>query len=258
MLVCEYDRLTADAPANRVYKATALALAHCDRVKKTNRTVLSRLAAAMPTVADIPLTAVCWDSVRPARNRAEDNLLLAVCRLAAGKLLPVGPRQNGLHAAEFADCAPLCRLYERFVRNFYRRHRPLYGAKSTVIDWQAEGDTDCLPDMITDVTLRKDGRTVVLDTKFYSHALSRRYGGKAKYHAANLYQMYAYIKNSPQEFGSVTGVLLYAKSDEDAAPDGDMLLSGNPVLVRTVDLSADFPQIERRLLQIADDCLAER
>ncbi|NLC44434.1 MAG: 5-methylcytosine-specific restriction endonuclease system specificity protein McrC, partial [Clostridiales bacterium] len=65
--------------------------------------------------------------------------------------------------------------------------------------------------------------------------------------SANLYQIFAYVKNS--EFtGRVSGMLLYPTVDYELEQRYKM--SGNEIYVNTVNLELPFDQIKSRLLHI--------
>lgn len=69
-----------------------------------------------------------------------------------------------------------------------------------------------------------------------------------------------YVKNKDSEFGDkpheVSGMLLYAKTDEAVQPDNTYMMSGNRISVKTLDLNCDFPVIAAQLNAIADNFLA--
>ena len=47
--------------------------------------------------------------------------------------------------------------------------------------------------------------------------------------SGNLYQIFTYVKNMDcSGNGNVSGVLLYAKTDEDITPDNDYMMGGKP------------------------------
>ena len=78
------------------------------------------------------------------------------------------------------------------------------------------------------------------------------YFGKKTYHSHNLYQIYTYVKNADKaKNGSVSGMLLYAKTDEDITPDNDFLIGGNGISVKTLDLSQPFSGIRSQLEKVA-------
>lgn len=66
--------------------------------------------------------------------------------------------------------------------------------------------------------------------------------------SSNLYQIYAYVKNSDStSTGNVAGVLLYAMTDEAITPNEDMFIGGNRISLKTLDLSHDWQSITEDL-----------
>ena len=60
-------------------------------------------------------------------------------------------------------------LYEKFVKEYYRKHFPSLNAKALHIDWNIgeEEVIGLLPDMKTDITLTYKEKTLIIDTKYY-------------------------------------------------------------------------------------------
>ena len=58
------------------------------------------------------------------------------------------------------------------------------------------------------------------------------------------------MKEQPHE---VSGMLLYAKTDEELTPNQSYSMSGNRICVETLDLNQDFSKIAARLNQIAEE-----
>ena len=52
----------------------------------------------------------------------------------------------------------------------------------------------------------------------------------------------------------MTGVLLYAKTDESITPDENMVISGNNISLKTLDLNTSFSNISEQLNSIANLC----
>lgn len=81
--------------------------------------------------------------------------------------------------------------------------------------------------------------------------------GKSKHtlHSGNLYQIFTYVKNKEYELREkkhmVSGMLLYAKTDEEIYPNNVYQMSGNQITVRTLDLNLPFDEIARQLNIIA-------
>ena len=64
---------------------------------------------------------------------------------------------------------------------------------------------------------------------------------KASLRSANLYQIFTYVKNQDvMGNGKVSGMLLYAKTQETISPDCSFVMSGNRISVKTLDLNKEF------------------
>ena len=75
-------------------------------------------------------------------------------------------------------------------------------------------------------------------------------------HSNNLYQIFTYVKNKDiNKNGKVSGMLLYAKTNEDIIPNSEYIMSGNKIMVRTLDLNKDFKFITQSLNKIASDLI---
>jgi 5-methylcytosine-specific restriction enzyme subunit McrC len=53
--------------------------------------------------------------------------------------------------------------------------------------------------------------------------------------------------------GNVGGMLLYAKTDEEILPDGNVTIDGNMIAAKTLDLNVDFRLIEEQLNGIVQE-----
>lgn len=68
----------------------------------------------------------------------------------------------------------------------------------------------------------------------------------------NMYQIFTYVKNyDKNNTGNVSGILLYAKTDETVLPDEKPFKIGrNNFSVKTLDLNTEFSEISNRLNEI--------
>ena len=98
------------------------------------------------------------------------------------------------------------------------------------------------------------GETLIIDAKYYTHNMQM----KAPYmtqtlQSGNLYQIFTYVKNwsaAPDEV--VSGMLLYAGTDDAIQPNNDYQMSGNQISVKTLDMDCDSHNIAEQLDSIAD------
>lgn len=98
--------------------------------------------------------------------------------------------------------------------------------------------------------------TLIIDAKYYSSSLQQHFDRMTIY-SYNLYQIFTYVKNKEVEqkdrpHEPISGMLLYAKTDEEIYPDNDYKMSGNSIGVHTLDLNVDFPKIREQLDGIAE------
>ena len=103
--------------------------------------------------------------------------------------------------------------------------------------------------MFSDVMIESKNKVLIIDAKYYTQSMACRYQ-KNSIHSANLYQIFAYVKNKQFQLGNgytVSGVLLYAKTNEDEVPSADYQMSGNKISAKTLDLNCDFCEIERQI-----------
>ena len=98
----------------------------------------------------------------------------------------------------------------------------------------------------------------MIDTKFYSHIMQKRYG-KRIIRPDHMYQIYSYVKNMITHEAwsgkNVSGMLLYAKTDEGIDIDKKYDMDGNRIFVKTLDLNQPFISITNQLEQIAMEVL---
>ena len=115
-----------------------------------------------------------------------------------------------------------------------------------------------LPVMQTDIMLSYGEKTLIIDAKYYAHSTQVQYD-KHTLHSGNVYQIFTYVKNKEAELADkpheVSGMLLYAKTNEDIYPENEYRMGGNRIEVRTLNLDDDFPMIKAQLDRIVQKYL---
>lgn len=249
-LVCSYDEFSTDTRMNRVLKATIVLLIRSD-IDKARKKALRRLLPYFADVDDVNLSGEDWH-MNFDRNNQTYRMLMNVCWLVVRGLLQT--REDGsLRMMDFLDMQRMSHLYEKFILEYYRREHPEVSAGAPYIRWALDyGFDDMLPAMRTDITLARGRTVLIVDAKYYSRSMQQQFD-KRSVHSANLYQIFTYVKNKEAElastpkFHNVSGMLLYAKTDEDVQPDGVYQMSGNQISVRSLDLNQPFESIRLQL-----------
>lgn len=256
LLTCEYDDLSENNIFNQIIKVTVTLLLKEDSVKETSKIALKKEMLFFSGVDEINPLLIRWDALRFNRNNQGYRMLLSICQFVLEGLL-LTTDDGVIKLAQFLDEQRMCRLYEKFILEFYRKEVPEVRAKAAKIEWQLDdGISTLLPAMQSDIMLTRGDKTLIIDAKYYSHTTQIQFG-KASLHSANIYQIFAYVKNQDVgNTGNVAGMLLYAKTDEDITPDMEVVMSGNMISAKTLDLNRTFPEIASQLKTIAKNYFA--
>lgn len=253
--VCSYDEFSTDTRMNRILKATIVLLVRAD-IDKARKKALRRLLPYFADVEGADLSVADWH-MRFARNNQTYRMLMNVCWLVVKGLLQT-QEDGSIRMMDFHNEQRMSHLYEKFILEYYRYEHPKLSAGAPYISWALDdGFDDMLPTMHSDITLRQGRTVLIIDAKYYGHTMQQQFD-KRSVHSGNLYQIFTYVKNKEAELAStpdphsVSGMLLYAKTDEDVQPDGVYQMSGNQISVRTLDLNQPFETIRSQLDSIAE------
>lgn len=257
-LVCSYDEFSVDTRMNRIIKATCTLLLRAN-ISKARKKEIKRLLPFFADVTYVDLATVDW-SLRFDRNNQTYRMLVSVCWLVFKGLLQT-QADGTSRLMDFLDEQRMCRLYEKFILEYYRQEHPELDASAPYIGWVLDDDFDeMLPTMKSDVTLTRGNTVLIIDAKYYTQSTQRQYD-KRSIHSANLYQIFAYVKNKEAVLADseheVSGMLLYAKTDEEIQPNGVYQMSGNKISVKTLDLDQPFDEICAQLDAIAENHFAK-
>lgn len=251
-LICSYDEFSENSYFNRILKTTVLLLLKAD-ISKSRKKELKNLMMYFSNVDILDVHNIDWH-IRYNKNNQSYHMLLSICNLVIKGLLQT--QQNGTSKLmNFLDEQNECRLYEKFILEYYRKHFPQISVNAEQIPWQLDdGVKDMLPIMQSDIMLKKGDNVLIIDAKYYSHTTQSRFDSHTL-HSANLYQVFTYVKNKEYELREkehkVSGMLLYARTDEEVQPNNTYYMSGNRIDVRTLDLNLQFSDIALQLDNIA-------
>ena len=210
-LICTYDEFSVNSIMNRIIKSTVELLLRSN-ISKQRKKNLRKLMVYFSEVDFIDLYTVNWN-VQYNRNNQTYRMLISICYLVVKGLLQT--QSNGhTKLMDFLDEQRMCRLYEKFILEYYRREfKNQITANASQIPWQLDDDF------------------------------------------SDIYQIFTYVKNKEYELRekdhTVSGMLLYAKTDEEIYPNNVYQMSGNQITVRTLDLNLPFDEIAGQLNTIA-------
>ena len=216
-LSCNYDEFSENNIYNQILKTTMQMLLHTDNVDNVRKNELKKLSVFFSAVDIVDIRRIKWNKLIYRRNN------------------------------------------ERFVLSYYKEHHSELSPNASQIKWDiSQEDTTkeiihFLPKMQSDITLQRGNKTLIIDAKYYGQSLAKYYD-KSTLRSAHLYQIFTYVKNYDiQNTGNVSGLLLYAKTENEIFPDMEpVTISGNKIGAYTLDLNVDFKHIAKQLDRIAE------
>ncbi|MCD8289709.1 MAG: 5-methylcytosine-specific restriction endonuclease system specificity protein McrC [Prevotella sp.] len=260
LVSCEYDELSVNNLLNQILKTTVFLLLRYDDVNAKYKDLLKKEMAFFAEIDTVNPRLIPWSDLRFHRNNRTYRLLIGLCQLVIESML-LTTEKGERRLKSFVDDQLMPRLYEKFILEYYRKEFPEIKAEAAQIEWKLDDDNRAwLPVMQSDVTLTYGGRTLIIDAKYYSRVLAQGQYGADKIASHNLYQIFTYVKNRAAAFDgishSVSGMLLYARTDETTQPDVTYKMSGNRIAVKTLNLNCDFSVIKDQLNSIITEYLA--
>lgn len=209
-----------------------------------------------------PIDIIAKTSLMYQRNNKNYEMLINICYFVLDGMLQTTDKGN-YKMMTFSD-EHMHRLYEKFVLEYFKRHHSyLSEVRAAQVKWNLATDTEesmirFLPAMQTDIFLRYKEKVLIIDTKYYGNSMQKQYD-KVTIHSGNMYQIFTYVKNQDVENnGRVSGMLLYAKTEEAITPDCSFVIGGNKISVKTVDLNKEFKLIAAQLDKIAEDYFGKK
>lgn len=255
VLTCDFDELSENNQFNQIIKTTVLLLLKNAKVKSEYKDDLKKKMLYFSNIDTLEPTSIKWSAIRFQRNNQTYRMLISICQLIIEGML-ITTESGDYKLASFVDEQRMCRLYEKFLLEYYIRHYPELTVSASQIPWSVDdGIRTMLPVMQSDIHLQKDNTVLIIDAKYYSHTTQTQFD-KHTLHSNNMYQIFTYVKNRDYEFGEeehkVSGMLLYAKTEEEIQPNNVYQMHGNQITVSTLDLNLPFSEIASQLNEIAN------
>lgn len=249
LLGCDYDELSEDNIFNQIIKSTILLLIRSNNLRHKYKKGLRSILPFFGNVHELNLMTVKWKLLRFQRNNQNYRMLMNICYFIVDGVL-MTTQKGEFKMATFTD-EHMNKLFERFVLEYYRKHHKYLKANSDMVEWDIydteSAVVDFLPSMKTDISLHNGDKTLIIDTKYYGSMTQTQFG-KSTIHSGNMYQIFTYVKNKDcDNSGNVSGMLLYAKTEEETVPELDVVIGKNRFLVKTLDLNQRFDEISKQL-----------
>lgn len=255
-LTCEFDELSENNLYNQILKTTMRCLVKDKYVTPERKSSLNKALLFFDGVSLLEPSEIVWSKLNFRRGNQNYEMLMNICYFVLDGMLQT--TENGEYKMSAFSDEHMARLYEKFILEYYKVHRSyLTEVKAAQIKWDLTDENDesmirFLPVMQTDIFLRKKDKILIIDAKYYGKTLQQQFD-KYTLHSENIYQIYTYVKNQNKDnTGNVSGLLLYAKTEELITPDCALNIGGNRIGAKTLDMNADFRVIAAQLDGIAE------
>ena len=248
-IACDYDELSENNIYNQILFTTASILIRHSDVNRKKKSQLKKLMLFFQNVQPTDLHTIRWNALRFDRNNRNYRMLLYICYFIVKEWL-MTTEEGQFKMREFSD-EHMCRLFEKFVLEYYKKHHAKTTPTAAQIKWnivEESTDTSVLPIMQTDILLTLGQRTLIIDTKYYTKILQQQFG-KETLRNSHLYQIRTYVDEYDRDHRHhVDGMLLYAKTKDTDFDDATIThRDGYSLYIRTLDLNTDFEDIKKRL-----------
>jgi 5-methylcytosine-specific restriction enzyme subunit McrC len=211
---CAYDELTNDILPNQILKTSLQLLLGHPSVSKSNNQALTRVDKLFSEVKRLELDDRHFEFLPRSFGNRIYPFAMMICRMIWSSVQPVDRPGQHLFKDFYRDPIKMRKVFESFVRNFFRLSQTDFKVKSEKFDWQlieeTEGSQAHLPMLLTDTCLISISRKIVIETKFVAGPLVKGRAENTTFDSSHLYQLTAYLNNLRDRDGhSSEGILLY-------------------------------------------------
>ena len=123
ILSCEYDDLSENNLLNQILKTTVMILLRHSKVDAEYKNALKKEMLFFSNVDTIEPASIRWSSIRFQRNNQTYRMLVSICQLILEGML-LTTEQGEYKLASFVDEQRMCRLYEKFILEYYSKKFP--------------------------------------------------------------------------------------------------------------------------------------
>ena len=244
--ICEFDELSADILPNQILKTTLQNLTKIPNLSLTLKQEIRTIIYRLHEINEIILTNTIFHQVQINRNNSFYAFLLNISELIYQNIL-INEETGIFKFKDFLrDKRQMARLFEEFIRNFYKVEIPEAKVFKEDLRWKMAGEThQFLPKMQTDISIKINDRKLIIEAKYYKETLQKYYDSE-KIHSQHLYQLFAYLKN--QEDERAEGILIYPTVQKSLSLT--YTHEGHTIRIETLNLNQDWRGVKADLLRI--------
>ncbi|PWK27344.1 5-methylcytosine-specific restriction enzyme subunit McrC [Arcicella aurantiaca] len=246
LAVCEYDELSIDILPNQILKTTFVNLYRTEELDIKLRHEIKSILWRMNEVSEIKISEGIFRHINTPKSNILYRFLLNISELIYQNLIPNQIEGRFTFRDFVQNERQMAKVFEEFIRNFYKIEVPEAKVYREDLHWKMAGENaHFLPKMQTDISMKLNGKKLIIDAKYYTQTLQQYYHSE-KIHSPHLYQLFAYLKN--QEDTQAEGILIYPTIEKSLSLS--YTHEGHTIRVETLNLNQDWQGIKADLLAI--------
>ena len=121
-IVCNYDELSENNIYNQILVTTTLILIRHSDVRQEKKAQLKKIILFFQNVNTIDIHTIQWNRLRFDRNNRNYQMLIYICYFIINEWL-LTTKGGKFKISSFSD-NHMCRIFEKFVLAFYKKHHP--------------------------------------------------------------------------------------------------------------------------------------
>lgn len=257
-IVCNFDEYVINNRINQIIKSVALLLYRSSGVTSSRRIKLNMFLHQLNNVDFIELPQQCFQ-IEFTKHNLHAKHLMDVCQLILKQRVFSDENKNIDFLEVYDNENEFAILFEKFVFKFLKSKITKEVKYQKNLVWNISGsDSSWLPKMKIDILIEDDHTVYILDTKYSRYFYSTQVFDNTvseRLITGHLYQVNAYLTNY-QTLKNKIGILVYPKPFTTKMVDlkyhfkDNSALLNNQLRIKTIDLEADWQEIETQILEI--------
>lgn len=269
-MICTYDEYSENVLFNQIIKATLIDFLKYSGLAKELQNQIRKILLAFNNIDIIKVEKKHFSMLKFHRNNLNYLVIMNVCKLFKCGLI-ANENDSSIKFANYISDNQMQKVYEIFILNFYKKHldKSIYKVHAPKIKWHLDSNAtdewrglfdieDNPGDRRTDIVIENKIKNIqfIIDAKYYKETLVSKYynDNELTYRTLHLNQVRGYLLDSDFQ-GKKIGALMYPTLNVDLEKGKIIPISGNPIIIKTLNLNTKWENIKNDLLTFVQKVL---
>ncbi len=255
-IYCDIDYLNIDTIPNKIIKRTLLNLKANKNLSFKNKNKIAPILEYFEKCEASLSINNYLKQLKLNNNNYYYRLAINLCKIINYIQVPSNKKGEFLFKNILEDEITMSSVFETFIRNFYKIEQEKFKISVDRFNWDIEADLEAsklIPSNITDVTLRSNDKTIIIDTKYYKSPLATNQYGKKQVRPDHLRQIISYLMNFENREGpdkKADGILLYPLVEHQQKLSHSITWKNHKISFISINLNQEWKRIHKDLLEL--------